>query len=42
MLKAHVIEVTKACVAALIKAKNSLVFLCREKKKSEDSENVFF
>ena len=42
MLKAHVIEITKACVAALIRAKNSLGFWCREKKKSEDSENVFF
>ena len=40
MLKAHVIEITKACVAAFMKARNSLVIW--ERKKTEDSENVFF
>ena len=42
MLKAHVIEITKACIAAFMKARNSLVVWCRERKKTEDSENVFF
>ena len=42
MLKAHVIEITKACIAAFMKAINYLVVLCRERKKTEDSENVFF
>ena len=42
MLKAYVIEITKACVAASIKARNSLVVCCRERKKTEDSVNVFF
>ena len=36
------IEITKACVATFMKARNSLAVWCREKKKSEDSENVFF
>ena len=42
MLQAHVIEITKACIAAFMKARNSLVVWCRERKKTEDSENVFF
>ena len=42
MLKAHVIEITKACIAAFMKARNYLVVWGREKKKKEDSENVFF
>ena len=42
MLNAHVIEITKACVAAFMKARNSLVISCKERKKTEDSENVFF
>ena len=40
--KAHVIEITKACIVAFLKARNSLVAWCREKKKTEDGENVFF
>ena len=41
--KAHVIEVTKACANAFMKARNSLVVRCREReKKAEDVENVFF
>ena len=35
------IEITKACVAAFMKARNSLAVWCRERKKTEDSENVF-
>ena len=42
MLKGHVIEITKACIAAFMKARNSFVVSCRERKKTEDSENVFF
>ena len=41
MLKAHVIEITKAWIAAFMKVRNYLVVWCREKKKTEDSENVF-
>ena len=40
--KAHMIEITKACIAAFMKARNSLVVWSREKKKTEDGENVFF
>ena len=37
------IEITKACIVAFVKGRNSLVVLCREKnKKTEDVENVFF
>ena len=37
------IEVTKACIAAFMKARNSLVVWCREKKnKREDGKNVSF
>ena len=36
------IEITKACVVAFIKARNSLVVWCREKKETVDGENVFF
>ena len=42
------IEITKACIAtAFMKARNSLVARCRERKrteerkKTEDSENIF-
>ena len=40
--KTHLIEITKACIAAFMKARNSLVVWSREKKKTEDGENVFF
>ena len=41
--KAHLIEIIKACVVAFMKARNSLVVWCREKKKkTENGENVFF
>ena len=36
------IGITKACIVAFMKAKNSMVFWCREKKKADDGENVFF
>ena len=36
------IEITKACIIAFMKARNSLVVRCREKKKTEGGENVFF
>ena len=36
------IEITKACIDAFMKVKNSLVFQCRERKKTEDGENVLF
>ena len=42
MLKADVIKITKACIAPFMKARNSLVLWCGERKKTEDSENVFF
>ena len=39
--KANVIEIIKACIAACVKAINSLVVWCREKKKKpEDGKNV--
>ena len=38
--KAHVIEITKACAVAFMKARNSMVFSIRERKKH--GENVFF
>ena len=45
--KAHEIEITNACTVAFMKARDSLVFLCREKrvnwkKKTETGENLFF
>ena len=45
--KAHMIEITKACTADFMKARNSLVVRCREKhvnwkKKTEDGENLSF
>ena len=46
--KTHVIEITKACTVASMKARISLVVVqCREKKvnwkkNTEDSENLFF
>ena len=42
MLKAHVIEIMKACLAVFMKARNSLVVWCRVRKSTEDSENGFF
>ena len=41
------IEITKACAVAFMKAKNPLVVRCREKhvnlgKKTEDGENLLF
>ena len=33
MLKAHVIEITKACIAAFMKARNSFVDVERGKKQ---------
>ena len=36
------IEITKACRGAFMKARNSLILQCREKKKNRDGENVFF
>ena len=38
--KAHPIGITKACIVAFMKARNSLVVWCREKKKTEDREKV--
>ena len=43
--KVHVIEITKACKVAFIKAKNLLVVRCRERHfdwKKEDWKNNFF
>ena len=43
---ALVIEITMTCTVALMNARNSLIFRCREKrgtwKKTEDVENIFF
>ena len=40
------IEITKACAASFMKARDNLVLRCREKrvrlKKRENGENVFF
>ena len=42
------IEITKTCTGAFMKARNSLVVWCRERErerereKKEDGENVFF
>ena len=40
--KAHAIAITKACILAFMKARNSFVVWRRENKKTEDGENVFF
>ena len=41
--KRHVIEITKSCIFAFMKARNSFVVCCRDKKKKTDNgENVFF
>ena len=40
--KARVIEITKARTVAFMKSRNSLVVRCRERKKTEDSENLLF
>ena len=42
MLKAHVTEIIKACVAAFMKARNSLVIWCRERKKQKIVKMFFF
>ena len=42
LYKAHVIEMTKACIVPFMKSRNSLIVSCREKEKTEDGENVFF
>ena len=36
------IKITKTWIAAFMKVRNPLVVWCREKKKTEDGENVFF
>ena len=40
----NVIEIAKTCTVALMKARRSLFFQCREKrvKKTEGGENMFF
>ena len=35
-------EITTARIVAFMKARNFLVVWCRERKKTEDSENFFF
>ena len=44
--KAYVIEITKACAVAFMKARNSFVVRCREKhanwKKTEDMVKIYF
>ena len=40
--RAQVIEITKTCIVAFMKGRNSWVVWCREKeKKTEDGENEF-
>ena len=39
MNKAHVIEITKACTVAFMKARNSLVVHCR-KKQTTGEQNI--
>ena len=34
------IEITKACIVAFMKARNSLVVSCKERKKTVEGENV--
>ena len=36
------IEITKECIVAFMKARNPLTVWCREKKKTKNGENVFF
>ena len=40
--KAQLIKITNACTVAFMKARISLVFRWRDRKKTEDYENVFF
>ena len=44
--KAHVIEITKTCLAAFMKARNSLVVRCREKhfswEKKQKMVKIYF
>ena len=40
--KAHVIEIAKTCITAFMKAKNSLVVWCREKKKKQKMVKIYF
>ena len=42
---AHVLEITKTCIVALVKAKNSLIFWYREKRengKITEDAKIFF
>ena len=36
------IEITKACIVVFMKVRNSLFVWSREKKKTEDGEDVYF
>ena len=44
--EANVIEIAKACTVTFVKARNSLVVRCREKRvsweKTENAETLFF
>ena len=40
--RAHVIEITKACIVAFIKQEIPWLFDVERRKKTEDGENVFF
>ena len=44
--KIHLIEITKGCIVAFIKARNSLVFLCREehvnREKKQKMVKIYF
>ena len=41
MLNAHVIEITKASTAAFMKARNSLIVWCKERKKQKIVKKYF-
>ena len=40
--KAHVVEITKACIVAFMKARNYSVVSCRERKKQKMVKMYFF
>ena len=40
--KAHMIEITKACIVAFIKARNSLMFDVVERKKKQKIVKMYF
>ena len=40
--KAHVIEITKACIVAFIKARNSLMFDVEKRKKKRKIVKMYF